>query len=210
MLSIMNEGVPYGHLNTAIGPVSPKFLAECEHIPASHCQRLLTELEENKVFSRTDDGVIFSRRMVRDEEIRLKRASGGYLGGNPNLTSKVGLKVNLNGYPPPRARASDSGSVVGFEVKNSEDAVLKKYEELVEAGPTDRREVDLGAQIWIQLVESREITGANVAEVFAGLERWKASEQWRKDNGKYIPSIAKWLQKRAWKDYPKQAEVNSW
>jgi hypothetical protein len=37
----------------------------------------IAELEEGRVFNRTPDGTIYSRRMVRDDEIRRKRAAGG-------------------------------------------------------------------------------------------------------------------------------------
>jgi hypothetical protein len=85
-----------------------------------------------------------------------------------------------------------------------------EYHELLRRWPPDKRGVDLGAQVWISLVDLAEITEANVSELFDGLERWKASELWRKDNGRYIPAIANpqatgWLQKRAWKDHPKPA-----
>jgi hypothetical protein len=48
--------------------------------------RLLAELENTGVFSRTAEGVIFSRRMVDDERIREIRASGGMNSlKNPNV-----------------------------------------------------------------------------------------------------------------------------
>ena len=89
--------------------------------------------------------------------------------------------------------------------------LYSKYEEFLQRWPADKRGVDLGAQVWITLVDSGEITEASLHEVFEGLERWQASELWKKDNGKYIPAIANpqatgWLQKRAWKDHPKAAE----
>lgn len=40
------------------------------------------------------------------------------------------------------------------------------------------------------------------AEVMAGLARCKASAQWSKDNGAYIPGIAKWLEGEGWHDQP--------
>jgi len=46
----------------------------------------LTSLLENEVCSkRESDGAIFSRRMIRDEQIRLKRKESGSKGGNPIL-----------------------------------------------------------------------------------------------------------------------------
>jgi hypothetical protein len=43
-------------------------------------RRWLSELRENEVFSSTEDGLIYSRRMVRDEAIRDARAAGGPAG----------------------------------------------------------------------------------------------------------------------------------
>lgn len=36
--------------------------------------------------------------------------------------------------------------------------------------------------------------------VLAGLKRWKASDQWRKDKGQYIPHPTTWLNREGWND----------
>lgn len=36
--------------------------------------------------------------------------------------------------------------------------------------------------------------------VLSGLKRWKASEQWRKDGGRYIPHPTTWLNREGWND----------
>jgi len=33
-----------------------------------------------------------------------------------------------------------------------------------------------------------------------GLKRWKASEQWTKDGGRYIPHPTTWLNREGWND----------
>ena len=38
--------------------------------------------------------------------------------------------------------------------------------------------------------------------VLAGLEVWKASREWAKDNGQYIPHPATWLNQERWNDSP--------
>lgn len=43
-------------------------------------------------------------------------------------------------------------------------------------------------------------TKPDVAEVLAGLKRWKASEGWTKEDGKYIPYPATWLNRGQWND----------
>lgn len=41
-----------------------------------------------------------------------------------------------------------------------------------------------------------------VAAIKAGLAAWKQSGQWKDDGGRYIPSAAKWLEKRRWEWAP--------
>lgn len=43
-------------------------------------------------------------------------------------------------------------------------------------------------------------TGQPLADLMAGLELQKSSEQWRKDSGKYVPYAATWLNGRRWED----------
>src|SRR6185369_3347541 len=104
-LCLMFESPRRGHLENAQGkPVSPEKLARMLGVPAKQLQGLLEELEEEGVFSRTDEGTIFCRRMVRDEAFRSARAQCGKLGGNPSLRAKPLLnqedkpkdKVELN------------------------------------------------------------------------------------------------------------------
>jgi hypothetical protein len=69
MLSLMHEAEPYGFL--LVGGVAPssKKLATLLSIDADLIGTLIGDLEENGVFSRDAEGVIYSRRMVRDAEI---------------------------------------------------------------------------------------------------------------------------------------------
>jgi hypothetical protein len=90
MLCFMHQGIPYGHLtlpapkggtkdatNVAHCPILPPILARMVGCDAHEAQSLLTELEAAGVFSRTNDAVIYSRRMVSDERLRGIRAAGG-------------------------------------------------------------------------------------------------------------------------------------
>lgn len=96
----MHEGEPYGYLT--VGGVAPSDgqLARMIGEPVETLVPLITELEQNRVFSRTAEGIIFCRRMVRDEQKRQAHAEAGRLGGNPNLTphppDKSGDKSGVN------------------------------------------------------------------------------------------------------------------
>lgn len=121
---------------------------------------------------------------------------------------------NVSGNGFPSASVSDSG--LQRKDQNANERLYARYDDLVQRWPEHRVGVNLGAQVWISLVDAGEITESNIAEVFAGLERWKSSDLWIKDHGKFIPAIAKpdgggWLQKRSWGDSPKPAgEESKW
>lgn len=84
---MMHEGEPYGHL--VVGGVAPsdEQLARMIGEPVATLIPLMAELEQNRVFSRTAEGIIFCRRMVRDEQRRASHAEAGKLGGNPLLVN---------------------------------------------------------------------------------------------------------------------------
>lgn len=96
MLWLMHEGTPYGYLRAGSKVISKVNLASLVGSELKVIECRLQELEEAVVFSRAEDGAIYSRRMVRDEIIRNKRACGGKKGGNPALIKGVkdNRKVN--------------------------------------------------------------------------------------------------------------------
>lgn len=126
MINIMHVGEPYGHLTTPESgtPIGPAELARLLGESPATIKRLLGQLETHKVFSRTDMGVIYCRRMVRDERTRNNRAAGGPLSlRNPNVPRrKDGRKdadkdaqmdtfAGTEGYPyPPSLGGSPSVS----------------------------------------------------------------------------------------------------
>jgi hypothetical protein len=69
VLAMAHGGVPAGHLTVNGKPASTKQIAAISRCTEREVDRLLAELEEAGVFSRTDAGVIFNRRMVRDAKL---------------------------------------------------------------------------------------------------------------------------------------------
>jgi hypothetical protein len=71
MLCLMSESSRRGFLQHATGqPVTAPQLARMTGCGTDDVDRLLSELEDAGVFSRTSSGVIFSRRMEKDERER--------------------------------------------------------------------------------------------------------------------------------------------
>jgi hypothetical protein len=57
--------------------------------------------------------------------------------------------------------------------------------------------LDLACRTWLA-VATEEL----IPLIEAGLTRWLDSDQWARDDGRYIPAPARWLQDRRWRDYP--------
>jgi hypothetical protein len=80
MLDLLHQGEPYGHLTINGCPVADAE-AIARLIPGgprvADVRLAVTMLEKHRVFDKTADGVIFCRRMVREEDLRQRRAAGG-------------------------------------------------------------------------------------------------------------------------------------
>lgn len=118
MLCIMSEADPRGYLVVRDG-LSPRLtppltgglraitnpqLARILGGSVDEIDGLIREIEEAGVSSRDDRGLIFSRRIVRDEHVRQCNRINGRKGGNPKLVSDNPpdkAPVIPPGYPPP-------------------------------------------------------------------------------------------------------------
>jgi len=112
MLCLMHEGQPYGHLTVQGRPITADSLARLVGESAAAVKRWMKELADNDVYSVSDDGLIFSRRMVRDEDLRERRAAGGQAGGEHG---KKGGSHGAKGGRPKKEKTPDDASERGVE-----------------------------------------------------------------------------------------------
>lgn len=127
LMCIAHECEPYGHLVVNGKPMQDAQIARLTGLSGKELERLLAELLGAGVARRAEHGAVFSRRMVRDEEIRNLRANGGPAGaefghlgaahgakgGRPR--KETGVKKPPFGsekvpptYPPPSSSSSTS------------------------------------------------------------------------------------------------------
>jgi hypothetical protein len=130
MLCLMHQADPYGHLKVNGKVILPANLARMIGATLPEAEGFLAELEEAGVFSRGDDGCIFSRRMIRDEQLRQVRAAGGKLGGNPKLKSGNGrlegrLTSKVNQNTTPSSSSSSSSSIQETPVVPEGDSLVQ-------------------------------------------------------------------------------------
>lgn len=95
LLMLMHEGEPYGHLTTPTGkPIALETVAKTLGIRPQTVRKLMVELDDFGALSRTENGVLYSRKMVRDYDKSLQDKQNGQKGGNPNLLKGVNPSVN--------------------------------------------------------------------------------------------------------------------
>ena len=85
MICLMHEATPYGHLLIHGQHPNEAQLASLTGIHAAELPDLVAELERNGVFSRTKEGVIYSRKLVRMASKSAIARKNGKRGGNPSL-----------------------------------------------------------------------------------------------------------------------------
>lgn len=211
MICIMHQAEPYGHLVLNHRPVEILTLAQIVGASHKEVSKWLAELEGAGVFSRTEDiGVIYSRRMLRDEEIREVRANYGRLGGNPMLLAKSkanhqngGAKVipmdNPRDNTPDKLDPTPSSSSSSSSSKHTP--------------PTPSRGVpDTFARFWsiyprkVNRTKAEKVWGklnpeeALVLRILESVKAWSASDAWQRDGGEYVPHASTWLNGRRWED----------
>jgi len=54
-----------------------------------------------------------------------------------------------------------------------------------------------GLKVWRKIRSEVELT-----KVLEAIDLWKRSKQWKREGGRYIPKLAKWLAERGWVDVP--------
>lgn len=95
MLSLMHLSPRRGYLLAVNGkPHTHEQIARLTGCSSDDVSLLLAELQSSGCFSCTSDGTIYSRRMVRDEEIRQVRSDAGRKGGEISGKSRVCLSKN--------------------------------------------------------------------------------------------------------------------
>lgn len=115
LIALMHEGTPYGHLVIGTKAPTPVELARLIGVSASMVTKALAELEAHGVAHRTEAGVVFSKRMVRDDERAFIDRENGRLGGNPQVKGGVNPPVKATRGHAHAHAGNGSGSSSGVD-----------------------------------------------------------------------------------------------
>jgi len=215
LLSFMHGGKPYGHLSLNGKPPTNKQIAAMVGMTTEkEVAALLQELETNGVFSRSEDGMIKSRRLVRDNAAREKGKEYGLQGGNPLLTGNLPGVDNGSGYrfritggvnPPLKDRVRERKREE-TESESEGDSRSRRSRHL--AGSLE----DEHAQFWAIYPRKKEGPGACLPKfkiarklasfetIMDGLRRYEFDPAW-------LPMAATWLHQKRWLTQPDTAPV---
>jgi len=121
ILCLMHEATPYGHLLLNGHPVTNAQLAALAGTSSEQISELLGELESAGVFSLTNKGVIYSRRMSRDEKKAKTAKKNGKNGGNPSLckTKQISAPDNPQDKAEDKAQKPEARSQIDTDDKSA-------------------------------------------------------------------------------------------
>lgn len=219
MLCLMHESPRRGYLCFS-DEEGMKFehLARIFSVEKRTLKRLLDELETCRVFSR-ENGIIYSRRMVKDQHLTEIRREAGKAGGNPALL-KQSAKQNPQGVliqneqqkPTPSSSSSSSyktplppsADASGESVSDkpiSKAAMARELErkqtEWFEAWWKTvwrKHAKEAARRSWLKLVRDEETFAAVTAGTEAQLPELLSREP------QFRPMVATWLNQRRWED----------
>lgn len=182
-------------------------------------------------FANTEGGRLVQRRVAeirpRLAEWHDQKRTAGKLGGRRSATVR-GTKKQPYAEPHGTAYAEAGGTAYAeagaqankLQVTSSlppsppapSQNVADRFDEWIANYPNPVK-ITTARAAWFSLMDLGEITEDTVDEVFAGLERWRNSAQWARENGQYIPGPTAFLtgnekhHGRLWKDHPKPLEA---
>lgn len=107
MLCVAAESDKIGRVRIAGRQATVDDLAKLARTPSDEVSKLISELENQNVFSRDRDGTIYCRRMINDEKKRRASAKGGKVGGASTLRKQKGIFSTQDATqpPPPETRS---------------------------------------------------------------------------------------------------------
>ena len=194
MLCLLFESGRRGYLQHRTGkPVTEEQLARMTGGSPEQVSRLLQELEDSGVFSRTEHGTIYSRRMIRYERKRTACSDAGKRGGgNPTFKgqTKGEAKDGSKRNPNPSSSTSSSSSSSEHNPHPPEGGLDAQSLFLIfwECYPLKVKKPKALAA-FLKLKPDRAL----LDRMLEAIDRQKQSRAWCKDNGQFIPHPASWL-----------------
>jgi len=152
-------------------------------------------------FTPTEDGRLINNKIERVRQESLKYRDGQSERGKLGAEKRWHQKHRASAQQAPCPAAGSSSDSTPAAEAQPDSPLWQVWQRFIDRYP-NRIEVDFAAQTWLSLVATGVITEATVPEIETGLSRWMKSDQWMRDDGRFIPSPVKWLRDKRWLDHP--------
>lgn len=161
MLCLMWESRRRGYLEIGSGRiVTTEMLARMTGNSLDETTAMIQELDDSGVFSRLDHGVIYSRRMVKDERIRSARSDAGKKGGEARKgdlskqnSKQKGGKSKASGK---QKRGSSVSSSISVSTSVEEPPTPFDFEGVEFPDGMDTSEVRQAIRDWLEYKRKRK------------------------------------------------------
>ncbi len=234
LLCMMHKSEPYGKIflkqkdKQTDKPVHNFAVKISRRTPFSidTIERALEELISEDVIQMHGD-CLSQKRMVRDSEISEKRSIAGSKGGSKNKSS-ANIKQDDKQNQSQLLSKNQTNSEYEIEYvnaiendidfnnesvsKNSSSHISKTQDERIDerfdlfwAAYPKKQNKGGAKKSWSKIKPTAEL----FEKIMAALELAKQSEQWRKDNGQFIPYPATWLNGERWEDDYSEVSIAS-
>lgn len=193
MLCIAAQSDPIGYLTVKKVPLSVNDIARMCGGSEPEVGTLLTELEGNGVLSRDRNGIIYSRRMVRDDKKARVAQKNGKLGGNPKLGNQTTISASDN--PQDKSEVKPQ---IPLAIVQSKERSACGFDEFWAAYP--KRKGDAARAPAAKLFADAVRAGADPRIIIDAAKRFAVAEV-RNIGTEFIMQAQKWLRNRRWMDY---------
>ena len=219
LLGYMHEAEPYGHLIVAGVAPSDRDIAKLVGASFSETKKCLEELRNTGVFSVNSEGMIYSRRMVRDHEKAERDRINGATGGNPQLISSSGFGAepgsssrasevnqavegtNKRGVNPPEnpSHKASRGQAHAYQKPDAREAsyIDDEFEKFWRAYPS-RGEHQNPRKPARQKFEALIRSGIDPAVITEGAEWYATYVKRHRIKGQYVTQAITWLSQARW------------
>lgn len=168
MICLMHDCEPYGYLTLNGKVYPPPLLARITGTSVEEVEALLAELEGMGVFSRTEEDVIYCRRMVRDERNRQVRAVGGFKAlDHPNVPKRK----QAEDIPSPQTEGIPSRNTFDSTPSSSSSSSSSKEERSRSQSSRSRRS-DCDEDFLAELQAKPAYQGLDVKRAYSKMVVW--------------------------------------
>lgn len=195
MICIMHEAEHYGELTISGATIGSDQLARLVGESVDNVDTWLFELQSAGVFSIRKNGVIYSRRMEKDENKRRKLRENGKKGGNPSLCKKEQKQALDNQEDKTTESRSQKPEKKEKEKKSDADASGDRFEEFWQAYPSRPNNPKKPAR---QKFERAVKAGADPDQIIHAAKAF-ARERDGQDP-RFTPMAQTWLNQERWED----------